>query len=114
NVQHPYPKQDRTNRKPGPVIKLPLFFLFFMFFSYGYCPQEGDAVSLTTDRDQAIEARSFPSNLEEKYQGKDFNYERTEGEAQNLLERSLNWAFQGLRDTFGFDVPPYLLKIIEY
>src|SRR5690606_12672228 len=50
----------------------------------------------------------------EKYQGKDFNYEQTEGVSQNVLERFLNWAFQGLRETFGFDLPPYLLKVIEY
>ena len=88
--------------------------MYLFVFSYGYCHQERDTVSLTTDTGQVVEARSFPTNLKLKYQGKDFDYERTEGEAKNLLERFLNWAFQGLRDTFGFDLPPYLLKIIEY
>ncbi len=61
----------------------------------------------------AITIQNFNDPLAEHYNGEEFEYDRAEGEAENLLARALNWFFKGLQSIFGIDVNPNLLKVIE-
>ena len=96
------------------MIKLYPILLFTLFFFFGVAQQEKDTVSLPEDKTQVLETRSFHGDLNERYTGDAFNYDVRDGEAQNLLARFLNWVFKGLRDTFGINIPPNILKILEY
>ena len=71
-------------------------------------------MQLKEDTDQAINQRTFDGQLSEKYQGEEFNYDIKDGDAQNLIERFLQWFFQTLRDNFGINIAPEVMQIIEY
>ncbi len=79
-----------------------------------YPAQEVDSLQLKEDTGQAIDLRSFDEELNQKYQGDDFNYDINDGAAQNLIERFLSWFFQTLRDNFGIDISPAAIQILEY
>ncbi|MBT8184818.1 MAG: DUF4129 domain-containing protein [Eudoraea sp.] len=88
--------------------------LFVLLLSFAmYSQQKTDSLQLIEDKNQAIDQKSFDAPLHEKYQGEDFNYDIKEGEAQNLIERFLQWFFQTLRDNFGIDISPEVLGILE-
>lgn len=89
--------------------------LIFLFLSMVMYPaQEVDSLLLREDTDQAIDLRSFDEELNQKYQGEEFNYDLNDGAAQNLIERFLSWFFQTLRDNFGIDISPVAIQILEY
>jgi len=69
--------------------------------------------SIPLDRDTELSERRLPDNLNEKYQGDEFNYDVKTGEAQNLLARFFNWLGRILRNTFGIDIPPGAFKVME-
>lgn len=69
---------------------------------------------LLDDKTTLLENRALQENLSEKYSGDEFNYDIKDGEAQNLLGRFLNWFFSLLQNTFGINVDPGILKILEY
>lgn len=81
---------------------------------FGYSQQEKDSVPVPKDENQVVKVRSFNENLKDKYAGEDFNYDIATGESQNLLARFIDWVFKGLKNTFGINIPPNILIIIEY
>ncbi len=81
---------------------------------FGYSQQEKDSIPVPKDENQVVESRSFNENLKDKYVGDDFNYDIATGESQNLLVRFIDWVFKGLKNTFGINIPPNILIIIEY
>jgi hypothetical protein len=78
-----------------------------------YSQQKVDSLHLKEDKDRAIEIKSFDAGLREKYQGDEFNYNIKDGEAQNLIERILQWFFQTLRDNFGINISPEAIQVLE-
>ncbi|MRI00343.1 hypothetical protein GH721_07305 [Kriegella sp. EG-1] len=91
------------------------FIIFFLFsFFCGFTQQEKDSVAIPIDEDQTLNARDFNGELKDKYTGDDFNYTSQEGEAQNLIMRFLKWFFNWVDESFGVNIPPYTLEIIEY
>jgi len=96
------------------VIKIPLTAIVLFMAFFGFSQGGKDTVHLKEDTTQILEKRSFEDNLADKYTGEEFNYNIKDGEAQNLLERFLNWFFQMLRDTFGINLPPGLMQVMEY
>jgi len=89
--------------------------IIFFLISFGiYSQQVVDTIQLKEDTNQAINRKTFDEQLSKKYQDDAFHYEVKDGEAQNLIERFLQWFFQTLRDNFGIDISPQSMKIIEY
>lgn len=89
--------------------------LFILLLSFAmYSQQDTDTLQLKEDTDQAIDLRTFDEQLSQKYQGEEFNYDVRDGEAQNLIERFLQWFFQTLSENFGIDISPEAMKILEY
>lgn len=89
--------------------------LFILLLSFAmYSQQDADTLQLKEDKDQAIDLRTFDEQLSQKYQGEEFNYDVRDGEAQNLIERFLQWFFQTLSENFGIDISPEAMKILEY
>ncbi|MEK6155189.1 DUF4129 domain-containing protein [Flavobacteriaceae bacterium 3-367] len=86
----------------------------FLCATAGFPQTEKDSVKLARDTSSVLEMRSIKEDLGQKYSGPEFNYDVKDGEAQNLLERFLKWFFDLLADTFGFNVNPGVLKILEY
>ena len=72
-----------------------------------------DSVSVVFD-DSHINLKSFSEDLSQKYKGKDFNYNETDGQAQNLLGRAISWFFQQLEKLFGVDLSPEAYDIVEF
>lgn len=85
-----------------------------MFSFFGFSQQEKDSISVPVDENQVMETRNFEDDLSEKYRGDDFDYSSQEGEAQNLIKRFLRWFFGWIDESFGINIPPYTLEIIEY
>lgn len=88
-----------------------LFYCLFFFFSVALSQTEQDSIPVDTNS-QLVE-RGFADNLNERYQGEEFNYDVKTGEAQNLLARFFNWLGRILRNTFGIDIPPGAFKVME-
>ncbi|NJB70489.1 hypothetical protein GGR42_000951 [Saonia flava] len=96
------------------MIKYYFSILIFSISSFGFSQQEKDSITIPKDTNQVVSSRSFNKELKNKYSSEEFNYDVATGESQNLLARFLNWIFKGLRNTFGINIPPNMLKIIEY
>ncbi|WP_343486765.1 DUF4129 domain-containing protein [Allomuricauda sp. d1] len=86
-------------------------YIFVFFFSVGFCQADNDTIP--KDTTSPLVERKLPDNLNEKYQGEEFDYDVKTGEAQNLLARFFNWLGRVLNNTFGIDVPPGAFKVIE-
>ncbi|QLG46421.1 DUF4129 domain-containing protein [Costertonia aggregata] len=87
--------------------------MFSLYTSLVFCQREGDSIVLKVDKEQVLTSRSL-SELNETYNGEEFNYDVNEGEAQNLLARAINWFFDLLKNTFGIDLPPEAFRLLEY
>lgn len=87
---------------------------FSLFFLCGFSQQEKDSVVIPIDENQVLDTRNFDDDLSQKYTGSEFDYSSQEGEAQNLIKRFLNWSFNWIDRSFGINIPPYTLQIIEW
>jgi len=96
------------------VIKFVSIIFCSLFFFCGFSQQEKDSIIIPFDENQVLETRDFGGDLTEKYNGDEFDYSSQEGEAQNLLKRFLNWFFNWIDKSFGINIPPYTMKIIEW
>lgn len=96
------------------MIKFILFICFFFIIGFGISQQEKDTVVLKSDTTELKDVRYFDSDLNLKYADDAFNYNRKDGEAQNVLGQFLNWIFKGVYRVFGVNLPPNILQIIEY
>src|SRR5690554_5687171 len=81
--------------------------------SSGYSQGNRDSLALAEDTEMRIDIRSFGENLDQKYKGKDFNYDIQDGESQNLLARFFIWLMDRLKSIFGIDLPPGTARILE-
>ncbi|NAY93178.1 DUF4129 domain-containing protein [Muricauda sp. JGD-17] len=75
---------------------------------------QNDTISLPKDVSSALTERQIDENLSEKYTGDEFNYDVKTGESANLLARFIRWLLNGLGETFGFDISPQTLLVLEY
>lgn len=96
------------------MIKNISYLLIFLSFFCGFTQQEKDSVQIPIDENQVLNTRSFDDDLTEKYTGDEFDYSSQEGEAQNLVKRFLNWFFGWIDESFGINLPPFTLDIIEW
>lgn len=70
--------------------------------------------SLQVQIDSArVGLKSFPSGLKERYQGDEFDYNKLEGEAENLLARLLKGFFGWIGNLFGIEISPETLAVLE-
>lgn len=81
--------------------------------SSGYSQGNRDSLALAEDTEMRIDIRSFGENLDQKYKGKDFNYDIQDGESQNLLARFFTWLMDRLKSIFGIDLSPGTARILE-
>ena len=99
--------------KLEPVSRV-IFILFFIFLNTLSAKTiQQDSVSVVFDDSHILE-KSFSEDLSQKYSGKDYNYDRNDGEAQNLLGRAISWFFQQLEKLFGVDVSPEVRSVVEF
>ncbi len=82
--------------------------------SFGLAQEAKDSITLKADTTALNELRYFDSDLNLKYSEEAFNYDRKDGEAQNVMVQFINWIFKGLQRVFGIDIPPNLTEIMEY
>jgi len=96
------------------MIKKLTIIYFLLFFFCGFSQQENDSIVIPIDENQVLSLRDFNGDLSEKYTGDEFNYSSQEGEAQNLVKRFLNWFFNWIDRSFGINLPPYTIKLLEW
>ena len=72
-----------------------------------------DSIAVVLDESPIME-KSFSEGLSQKYSGEDFNYNESDGEAQNLLGRAITWFFQQLEKLFGIDLSPEVRSVVEF
>ncbi|UJH66886.1 DUF4129 domain-containing protein [Allomuricauda sp. SCSIO 65647] len=88
------------------------YIILLCFFSVGFSQTKQDSIPIDTNSE--LVERKLPDDLDQRYQGEEFDYEITTGKAQNLLGRFLNWLGRILRNTFGIEISPQTFKIMEY
>ena len=96
------------------MLKKIYLLLLILIASVAHAFQEKDSLTIAIDTDSIITVRQFEKGFDKKYTGDAYNYDSNEGDAQNLLTRALDWVSQFFKDSFGFNIPPNLLKIVEY
>jgi len=75
---------------------------------------QNDAKEIPTDSSSVLTERQIDEDLSEKYSGEAFDYDVKTGESSNLLSRFIRWFLNALNETFGFDISPETLMILEY
>lgn len=71
-----------------------------------------DSLQIKIDSSK-VGLKQFPVSLKERYKGNDFDYDKMEGEAENLLVRLLNGFFSWIADLFGIQLSPETLAVLE-
>ncbi|SRX75821.1 hypothetical protein [Aequorivita antarctica] len=89
------------------------FILFFLLNTLAATASGKDSLTVTVDSSKVVQ-KHFSGNLSEKYSGSDFDYDSVEGEAENFLERAINWFFKKLGEVFGIDISPVMYQIIKF
>lgn len=87
-----------------------IFLLFWASLSLA----QNDSISIPIDEASTLSERQINGDLGQKYTGEDFNYDVKTGESANLLARFIRWVLNGLGETFGLDISPQTLLILEY
>jgi len=75
---------------------------------------QNDSIPIPVDEASVLTDRQIGEELSQKYTGDEFNYEVKTGESSNLLARFIRWVLNGLGETFGLDISPQTLLILEY
>jgi len=75
---------------------------------------QNDSIVPSIDEGSSLTERQINEDLSQKYTGEDFNYEVNTGESTNLLARFIRWVLNSLGETFGLDISPQTLLILEY
>jgi len=75
---------------------------------------QNDSITIPVDKASVLTDRSIGEDLSKKYTGDEFNYEVKTGESSNLLARFIRWVLNSLGETFGLDISPQTLLILEY
>jgi hypothetical protein len=86
--------------------------LFFLNTFVGFAAVI-DSLTVSVDSSNVIK-KQFSENLTDKYSGTDFDYETMEGEAENFLERAINWFFNKLGEIFGITISPEMYGVIKF
>lgn len=96
------------------MIKITILIFTFLTLSFGLAQHSKDSIVLKGDTTALNELRFFDSDLNQKYTDDAFNYDRKDGETQNVLGQFINWIFKGLQRVFGITIPPNLAEIMKY
>lgn len=91
-------------------VLLPIILIFIS--SLGYTQSDRDSLAVAEDTDGPIQLRSFANGLDQKYKGKDFDYDVRDGESRNMLDRFFIWAMDRLKNIFGIELPPGTERIL--
>lgn len=83
-----------------------------MWFGLGY--SQNDTLVLPEDHNSVLTERKLSDDLNQKYVGEEFDYDVKTGESANLLSRAVRWFLNLISNTFGFDISPRTLLILEY
>ena len=83
-----------------------------MWFGLGY--SQKDTLVLPEDHNSVLTERKLSDDLNQKYVGEEFDYDVKTGESANLLSRAVRWFLNLISNTFGFDISPRTLLILEY
>jgi hypothetical protein len=87
-----------------------IFFLLWASLSNA----QNDSISIPIDEGSILTERQIDEDLGQKYTGEEFDYEVKTGESANLLARFIRWILNSLGETFGLDISPKTLLILEY
>ncbi len=94
-------------------MKITWTIILILFWTNPFLAQN-DTIPIPEDKSSSLTERQIEGNLSEKYTGEEFNYEVKTGESANLLARFIRWILNGLGETFGFDISPQTLLVLEY
>ncbi|MDF0708688.1 hypothetical protein [Flagellimonas okinawensis] len=90
-------------------------YFHILFFFIGITGMaQNDSIRIPTDSNSVLTDRAIDGDLNQRYSGEEFNYEVKTGESANLLSRFVRWFLNTLNDTFGFQISPETLLILEY
>ncbi len=88
--------------------------IIFLLLWASLSSAQNDTISIPIDEGSTLTKREIQEDLSQKYTGEDFNYDVKTGESANLLARFIRWILNSLGETFGLDISPQTLLILEY
>ena len=89
-----------------------IFISFFLLNSFAATAFVKDSLSVIVENENVVQ-KQFSEGLSDKYSGRDFDYDKIEGEAENYLGRAINWFFKTLGEIFGFELSPEMFELIK-
>tara|TARA_R110002072_G_scaffold22432_3_gene78730 strand:- start:17780 stop:18502 length:723 start_codon:yes stop_codon:yes gene_type:complete len=93
-------------------MKIKILLFISLFMSQVHFAFQQDSLSINVEHN-VYQEKAFAENFNEKYSGRDFEYEDMEGVSQNFISRFFNWFFNMLSELFGFEVNPGIIKTFE-
>lgn len=94
------------------MIKQSYILILLLWANLGLAQK--DSITLPIDSSSVLTERQIGEDLGKKYTGEDFDYDVKTGESTNLLSRFVRWFLNAISSTFGFDISPNTLLILEY
>lgn len=94
------------------ILYIFLFILSFSGLSWSQSDVSDEKQKIKTD-DSQIEQKHFDSEINDRYRGKQFDYESHQGKADNLLMRGIKWFFEKVASIFNVEISATTYKIIE-
>lgn len=94
------------------MIKRLYIVVFLLWVGLGNA--QNDTLVLPEDHNSILTERKLSDDLNQKYSGEEFDYNVKTGESANLLSRAVRWFLNLINNTFGFDISPRTLLILEY
>lgn len=94
------------------MIKQSYILILLLWANLGLAQK--DSITLPIDSSSVLTERQIGEDLGKKYTGEDFDYDVKTGESANLLSRFVRWFLNAISSTFGFDISPQTLLILEY
>ncbi|MFC7357603.1 hypothetical protein ACFQO1_07885 [Jejudonia soesokkakensis] len=64
--------------------------------------------------DAPVPLKKYDEQLSEKYSGDTYDYDKLEGEAENLITQFLNWFFRKIGELFGIDISPEMIIFLRF
>ncbi|WP_130286464.1 hypothetical protein [Aquimarina brevivitae] len=84
----------------------------FFYFTIIVSAQQKEDTKVVIDS-TTIQTIEFSKDLNDKYNGSEFDYTQDIVESRNLLARFINWVSNGIADMLGIKIDPAILKVIE-
>lgn len=89
-----------------------ILYIFILFFGISFQSFGQNKKQIKTDN-SSIEQKEFSAEIQDRYTGKQYDYDSIQGETENFIERAISWFLQKIEGIFNIKFSPEIYIIIE-